>query len=159
MPQQYPWTNLEVVGTARRPNRSDLKARGLSGLLDTSPDVAVRRAELASQQPEDPKVQESYLRTRIGECESTDGATAAGADQKRDSHGEERGRGVMVDDGQGVDATDVSSVLLGSLVANEAFQAGKTVRSLRDRKPVQLSPYAVEREGYRQAIQIGRAEK
>ena len=41
---------LEVVGTARRPSASDLKKRGITGLIDPGPKVALRRAKLESQQ-------------------------------------------------------------------------------------------------------------
>lgn len=49
MPKATARAELVIVGTARKPNASDLRNRGLAGLPDPSPDVARRRAELEAE--------------------------------------------------------------------------------------------------------------
>ena len=44
------------------------------------------------------------------------------------------------------------------LVVNEVCYPRKDVRNLRDRNPIQLRPYALEREVYRQRVKRGRVE-
>ena len=41
---------------------------------------------------------------------------------------------------------------LGSIISNQAFETGRGVRSLRHRNPIQLHPYALESEQYRQTL-------
>ena len=42
--------SLVVIGTARKPNDSDLRDRNLTGLPDPGPDVVLRRAEFEFEQ-------------------------------------------------------------------------------------------------------------
>lgn len=49
MPKATPKRDLVIIGTARKPNASDLRNRGLTGLPDPSSDVTRRRAELEAE--------------------------------------------------------------------------------------------------------------
>lgn len=74
-----PKDNLEPIGTARRPNASDLILRGLNGLPNPDPNVALRRKDFEAAQVAlkaqvrltqgENKV--SFLRTRIGSGEAS----------------------------------------------------------------------------------------
>ncbi len=78
--KKAPKKDLVVIGTARKPNASDLRNRGLSGLPDPSPEVALRRAELELEQEAlraqvallQGENELSFLRTKIGVHRSTD---------------------------------------------------------------------------------------
>ena len=78
--KKAPKKDLVVIGTARKPNASDLRNRGLSGLPDPSPEVALRRAEFELEQEAlraqvallQGENELSFLRTKIGVHRSTD---------------------------------------------------------------------------------------
>ena len=169
-PQKY----LAVIGTARRPNSADLRDRGLAGLPDPGPDVALRRAELESEQAAlktqvafwhgGGNVPVSFSRTKIDRCHgSDDGSSSNPETMREDPVGKVEENHIMHDtvgDEQIRKSTaDVDKPTLSESVrvAYKACEAEEGVRYLRDRKPVQLHPYALEREVYRQRVKAGRA--
>ena len=92
---KMPGSNLEIVGTARKPNNSDLRHRGLTGLPDPSPEVAARRAELESQQEElkarvatfQGEGRISFMRTKIDVSQGADEAMRVGWEMSESTDG------------------------------------------------------------------------
>lgn len=175
--EKAPKTDLMVIGTARKPNGTDLQTRGLSGLPDTTSSVALRRAEFEADQVALRKQVEllqggdipvSFLRTRIGgdHQSSSDGDSGSdGEEGSNSASGDSAGnvkRELIV--GGGEQASESTAhvdgpTLAGSTVTNdEVCEAQKGVRNLRHRSPIQLHPYAREREAYRMMVKAGRIE-
>ena len=147
-------SGLEVIGTARKPNNSDLRQRGLVGLPDPSPKVAFRRAELELEQAklkaevrrgpdggEDEDVVGESDREAVSGTESSDSALDIGQDCSKVEEKSVNPKGH-------VDVPNVSEP--------PVVEAQKSVRSFRDRGPIQVHPYALEREMYHQFL---KAEK
>ena len=170
--------SLAVIGTARKPNKSDLRARGLTGLPDPSPEVALLRAKLKSEQAElramvecwESGVPESFVRNDIDVVEvnevdvAEDDEDVGPLDQEKTLGTESGTFAVQVEvtaskvekkeSGSG-DDVEKSTVPAASVV-DESCEPRKSVRILRDRNPIQIHPYVLEREGYRQLIKAGR---
>lgn len=164
-------SDLEIIGTARKPNFADLRARGLVGLPDPDPEILFRRAEFESEQAvlktqvryHKGENAPSFLRTKIDAFESGSDGVGSGSG----SEGCESARSAEVDvEHDMVEEKFVNMAgsvgmpnLPDSLVANEACGGSeKAVRVLRDRSAVQVRPYAVEREMYRQMISTGKVK-
>ena len=166
-----PADDLEVIGIARKPNDSDLSKRDLTGLPDPSREVALRRAQLESEQAElRAKVEYSgvgfpvsFLRTKVGEgqgskdvsgwdCETVSSARGDDHQAVETDVGRGKGQEKMMNLTAHADDTEPSK----PLVDEEPCGFQKGVRKLRDRTPVQIQPYALEREVYRQVIENGR---
>ena len=158
-------TDLEIIGTARKPNISDLRERGLIGLPDPDPEVLMRRAKFESEQAylemqvkfHEGETPLSFLRTKINAQQSDNDAMGLNYEKCKSirkievnvehANGEEKALNV---------AARVSiPEMADSPVVNEACVSEKAVRVLRDRNPIQLRPYAVERKMYRQMIATG----
>lgn len=168
-PQKY----LAVIGTARRPNSADLRDRGLAGLPDPGPDVALRRAELELEQAT-LKAQVafwhgggdfpvSFSRTKIDKYHGSDDGSSSNPETMREDpvvkvEREHIMHDTMDDEQMRKSTADVDKPNLSESVrvADKACEAEEGVRYLRDRKPVQLHPYALEREVYRQRVKDGR---
>ena len=166
---------LVVIGTERKPNKSDLKARGCSGLPDPGPEVALLRAKLEAEQAELRKmveysgigIPESFVRMDVDVVEANDVVVSecdevfGRSDQEKNlGSGSER-VAMQVDETAGKpqekglspgDGADKSKIP----VVDGSSEAGKFVRVLRDRNPIQIHPYALEREGYRKFKKAGR---
>ena len=170
--------SYQVVGTARKPNKSDLRARGITGLPDPSPEVALLRAKLESEQAElramvgcyEFGVPVSCVRTevevvKVNEVDVAEGSKNVGRSDPEENLGtESEGCAVQVDEkGSGVEEkglgsshdVEKSSVLTSS-VADGSCEPAKFVRNLRDRNPIQIHPYVLERKEYRQLVKAGR---
>ena len=171
---------LQVIGTARKPNKSDLRARGLTGLPDPSPEVTLLRAKLESEQAElramvgcyETGIPESFVRmdvdvVEINEVDVCVGNEDAGrSNQENNLCTESEGFALQMDEnrsrvketgsGSG-DDVEKSSMLAASVVGGSC-EPGKFVRSLRHRNPIQIHPYALEREGHRQLVKAGRRQ-
>ena len=171
---------LQVIGTARKPNKSDLRARGLTGLPDPSPEVALLREKLESEQAElramvgcyEIGIPESFVRMDVDVVEVNEVDVGVGnedvgrSDQEENLGTKSEGFTLQVDEkgsrveekrsGSG-DDVEKSSMLAAS-VADGSCEPGKFVRSLRNRNPIQIHPYALEREGYRQLVKAGRRQ-
>ena len=167
---------LVVVGTARKPNKSDLRARGLTGLPDPSPEVALLRAKLEAEQLElraiDIGVPESFVRydvdvVMVSEVDVGEGnKDVKCSDQEVTLGTESEAFAVQVEEtarkiekkemGSGDDVK--KSSMLAAPVVDGPLESGKIVRRLRDRNPIQVHPYALEREEYRKLIKTGRRE-
>ena len=161
-------SDLEIIGTVRKPTLSDLRERGLIGLPGPDPDVLIRRAEFESEQANlrarmkwhEGEIAVSFLRTKIDAMESDDDAVGSGSEEC------ESVRRVEVDVEHDRGNEKIFNVagsvgmpnLPDSTVANEACGSEKAVRALRDRNPIQLRPYAVEREIYRHMIATGKVK-
>ena len=161
---------LKVIGTARRPNASDLRERGITGLvLDPGPEIALRRAEFESQQAAWMGWTEggftlSFERTtKIGSREKSGDETGS-SDRERDVLSERCDDEVKVDEkgskgGKRRGSLTGRNDLLQSLVTDDETGAvRKNGRVLRDRSPLQLQPYAREREAYRKMVKGGKVE-
>ena len=162
--------SLAVIGTARRPNKSDLRARGLTGLPDPSPEVALLRAKLESEQAElramvgcyEIGVPESFVRKKIDVIE--DNEDVGPSDQEETSGTESEAIAVQVEETAsnvekkevGSDEDFKKSSMQAATVVDEPCEPRKSVRTLRDRSPIQIHPYVLEREGYRQLVKAGR---
>ena len=170
--------SLQVIGTARKPNKSDLRARGITGLPDPSPEVALLRAKLESEQAElramagchEIGVLESCVRTeaevvKVNEVDVAEGDEDVGRSDPEENLGtksegstlqvDEKGSGnEEKDSGSGGDL-EKSSMLVAS-IADGSCEPRKSVRILRDRNPIQIHPYVLERKGYRQLVKAGR---
>ncbi|KAL9068888.1 MAG: hypothetical protein Q9161_005860 [Pseudevernia consocians] len=171
-----PTQTLVIIGTARKPNASDLRDRGLSGLPDPSPEVALRRADLQSEQAalraeetifHGEKSFSSSLRTEIGGQRDTnddisdlDGETGSSIlsedsilvkIEDEDSKGDE---GIL----QSIAHCDIPQLSESAVADDAPGGAQNAIRKLRHRKPIQLHPYALEREVYRQRVKVGRVE-
>lgn len=177
---------LVVIGTARKPNLSDLKNRSLSGLPDLGPDVELRRAELEVEQAalrelvvrREDGTACSFLRTKIGGRKGASGVSNFVTDigmrvssgdaevnvekamVEEDEEKEEEEEDTMGDDEQIPDPTGCVDVpnQPESAFANEGCEPQTAMSNLRNRSPIQLHPYALEREVYRHTVKAGRAE-
>ena len=166
-------SDLEIIGTARKPNFSDLRERGLIGLPDPDTEIFFRRAEFESEQAElktqvryhKGEIALSFLRTRIDAFES--GGDGVGSGSGSGSEGCESARSAEVDVEHAmvkekfvnIAGSVVMPNLPDSLVANEACGGSeKAVRVLRDRSAVQIRPYALEHEMYHQMISTGKVK-
>ncbi len=162
--KKAPKKDLVVIGTARKPNASDLRNRGLSGLPDPSPEVALRRAEFELEQEAlraqvallQGENELSFLRTKIGVHRSTDD-DASGLDpgivaskMSGDPH--------LVEVGKATARMEVSDLPESPVADNEAGGPESAKRSLRNRSPIQLHPYELERKVYHQTVKVRRAE-
>ena len=159
--------SLEVVGIARKPNKSDLRARGLTGLPDDleSPEVVRIRARLEKEQVglRDIGVRESFVRMDV--VDVLEVKEVDGGEDKEENLGmkSEQGFAVLVDDEEGGrveekgdDVEKMSSLRVNSVVGDDGSGKGKTGRCLRKRNPIQVRPYGLEREGYRRLVKNGR---
>lgn len=168
---------LVTIGTARKPNKADLRARGLTGLPDPSPEVAVLRAKLESEQAElrelafcyDNGSPESSARMDVDVVEANEidevNLGECNADVKHSDEGEkldaedEAFMMQLIENekalGSGNDV-EKSTTPAAASVADESHGPEKFVRILRNRKPIQVRPYAVERKAYRQSLKAGR---
>ena len=159
-------SSLEVVGIARKPNKHDLKARGLTGLIDDAenPDVVRIRARLEKEQKglRDIGVRESFVRI---EGDGGGGKEVDGGEGKEGNAGMKSA--LRVDDeiggkveeekgwsGSNDDVEKKSSLQANSVVGDDG--SGKLGRCLRKRNPIQVRPYVLEREGYRRLVKNGR---
>lgn len=161
-----PVDDLEVIGIARKPNEFDQRKRGLAGLPDPGPEVALRRAQLEAEQAELRAKTEcsgvglpvSFLRTKIGEVRG-DEVVRDWDCEKVSSTGDDD-RAVEMDVRHGKDGEKILNVNAHAdttepskpPIVDEACGFQKGVRKLRDRTPIQMQPYALEREVYRQVI-------
>lgn len=174
--------SLVVIGTARKPNSSDLKNRSLSGLSDHCPDVELRRAQFELEQAalrelvilRENGTPVSFLRTRIGIGHSATESNVSDSDKETcldteredaavDVEVEEEEEGGLLGDAMGYckqiqDSTASVDVpnLPESPVVNEACEPQNAMRKLRNRNPIQLHPYALERDIYCQAVKAGK---
>ena len=170
--------SLQVVGIARKPNKSDLRARGITGLPDPSPKVALLRAKLESEQAElramvgcyEIGVQVSCVRTeaevvKVNEVDVAECNEDVGRSDPEENLGtESEGFAVQVDEkgskveekGLGLNHDVEKSSVLPSSVVDGSCEPGKFVRNLRERNPIQIHPYVLERKGYRQLVKAGR---
>ena len=155
-------SSLEVVGIARKPNKSDLRARGLTGLSDDPecPEVVRIRARLEEGQKglRDLGIPESFVRI---DGDGGGGGEVDGGEGKEENLGTKSE--LQVDDVTGgrveEEADDVekkSSSRVNSVVGDDGSGKGKTGRCLRKRNPIQVRPYVLEREGYRRLVKNGR---
>ncbi|KAL9134110.1 MAG: hypothetical protein Q9175_004706 [Cornicularia normoerica] len=175
--EKAPKTDLMVIGTARKPNGTDLQTRGLSGLPDTTSSVALRRAEFEADQVALRKQVEllqggdipvSFLRTRVGGDHQSNNDSDSGSDGGKvlnSASGDGAGnvkKELIVGDGEQASESTAhidGPTLAGSIVANdEVCEAQKGVRNLRHRSPIQIHPYAREREAYMKMVKAGRLE-
>lgn len=157
---------LEVIGIARKPNDSDLRKRGLTGLLDPGPEVARRRAQLESEQAELRAKMEysgvgfpvSFVRTKVGEGRSNEDVRGWDCETVPSTGIDDRAVEMDVGHGKGEEKILNSTVHADTTepskppVVDEACGFQKGVRKLRDRTPIQIQPYALEREVYRQVM-------
>ena len=168
--------SLEVVGIARKPNKSDLKARGLTGLPDPSPEVALLRAKLESEQAElramvgyETGIPESFVRADVDVVEvngvdAGEGNEDVGRADQENLDTKSEGCALQVDEkgsrveekGSGSGDDVEKSSMLAASVVDGSCEPGKFVRSLRNRNPIQIHPYVLERKGYRQLVKAGR---
>ena len=157
---------LVVVGTARKPNKSDWRARGLAGLPDPGPDVALLRAKLEAEQVGlraiDVGVLESWVRAEGDEVKVCEVDVGEGGKDVRCPDQDETLLGTeseafAVEVKETASDSEKSS-LLAAPVFDGPLESGKIVRRLRERKPIQVHPYALEREEYRKLIKTGRRE-
>ena len=223
---------LVVIGTERKPNKSDLKSRDPTGLPDPGPDVALLRAKLEAEQAElramveysGIGIPESFVRMDVDVVEADEvdvsgcDEDVGGLDQEESLGSESEGLEMQVDEkagkleekelGPGDDADkscmpvvdgvdvgegneDVEHLKQDNLdTESKAFavqvektackiekkglglgdgadkssmpfvegpsEAGKSVRILRHRNPIQIHPYVLEREGYQRMKKAGR---
>lgn len=170
-----------VIGIARKPNTSDLRDRHLTGLPDPGPDVTRRRAEFEFEQAAlraqvsrlEGEAPLSFLRTKIEVGRRSDGdghGAAAGLDREMGLKSESEDRAGESDQGYDIGDTMGDEQIPNSTaqvdipnepdlpVANEVCEARKPRRSLRNRSPIQLHPYALEREVYRRTVKVERVE-
>ena len=163
---------LKIIGTERRPNASDLKERDLTGLPDPSPEVARRRADLEMEQAARLRcfkddIAMSFMRTKIAlhkRAEDTTGLewesnlstrswnTAIGMGRNK-----ERGRGGET--GQESNASVGIADLSDLTATDKTCRSEKAARNLRGRTPIQLQPYAFEREVYRELLRTRRVKE
>ena len=165
-------SDLEIIGTARKPNFSDLRGRGLIGLPDPDTEILFRRAEFESEQAElktqvrihKGGIALSFLRTKTDAFESGGGVSSGSGSG---SEGCESARSAEVDVEHSMVEEQFENIagsvgmrnLPDSLVANEACGGSeKAVRVLRDRSAVQIRPYAIEREMHRQMMSTGKVK-
>ena len=181
MPKATPKRDLVIIGTARKPNASDLRNRGLTGLPDPSSDVTRRRAELEAEQAAlragwdflEKERELSFLRTVTKKRNGGGG----GIDGKNLDGKEEVGEGTKGgDEGVKVSVEEQEEAAMGGadtpkptvrgdsldqtespVANNEPGRPQQARRDLRKRNPVQQHPYAVERETYRRAVKVGKA--
>ena len=161
--------DLPVIGTLRPPKASDLRERGLNGLPDPDPVVVLLRAKLEMEQAKlnaqvdayyAEQLASSSLRTEIGTTEAED------LEENGEAVGNSGGIGLESEEGEGKELSDTKlspapvepSIMLESLVANQMSNIQKGQRNLRVRNPIQLRPYKLEREGYRQVFKAGGAK-
>ncbi len=64
----------------------------------------------------------------------------------------------LVEVGKATARVEVSDVPESPVADNEAGGPGSAKRSLRNRSPIQLHPYALERKVYHQTVKVRRAE-
>ncbi len=162
--------DLPVIGTSRPPNASDLRKRGLNGLPDPDPVVVLLRAKLEMEQAKlnaqvdayyAEQLASSSLRTEIGTTE------AEYSEENGEAIEESEHNGLESEEGKGKEQTDTKlspapvepSTMPETLIANEMSNIQKTQRNLRVRNPIQLRPYKLEREGYRQMFKGAGVEK
>lgn len=173
---------LVVIGTERKPNKSDLKARGLRGLPDPSPEVALLRAKLESEQAElramvgcyETGIPESFVRMDVDVVEVNEVEVCEGNEVEVGEGNKDVGCSVQ-EEKLGLESEEVPMQVaetagkleekeLGpcddadkpSMPVVDGSEPGKSVRILRDRNPIQIHPYVLEREGYRQLRKAGR---
>lgn len=165
-----PVDDLEFIGIARKPNESDLRKRGFTGVPDPGPEAALRRAQLESEQAELRAKTEypefgfpvSFMRTKIGEGQKNDDIRSWDCEMVSSTGGDDRT--VEMDVGYGKGEEKILSLKAHAdtaepskpPVVDEVCGFQKGVRKLRDRTPIQIQPYALEREVYRQVIKSGR---
>ena len=155
---KMPGSNLEIVGTARKPNNSDLRNRGLTGLPDPSPEVVARRVELDSQQEElkarvaafQGESRVSFMRTKIDVSQRADDMMMLGWEMSESTDGGDS----VVEEKMPDSTARINPPELP--VASKACESEISVRCLRDRTPIQLHPYTCEREVYRQMSKVGK---
>ena len=159
--------DLQVIGTARKPNKSDLRRRGITGLPDPSPEVTLRRAEFESAQAElrartecfGDAIPVSFLRTEI-DARKDDLDDKGLWECERDESGRCEDVAAGINGGGGCDGEKMSMLTARVDVTDAPESSGepgkKAVRKFRDRSPIQICPYALEREEYRQRIKTGR---
>ncbi len=163
---------LKIIGTARRPNASDLRERDLTGLPDPSPEVARRRADLEIEQAArvghfKDDIAVSFMRTKIALRERAEDATGSEWEsgcrtRSRDTTAgtgmdEECGRGGET--GEELNASVGVADLSDSTATDKTCRSEKTMRNLRSRTPIQLRLYALEREVYHQLLRTGRVRE
>ena len=171
MPKQ-PTIDLEVVGIARRPNKSDLRHRDITGLPDPSPEVEVLRTTLELQQA---KLKEklgcygygapvSFSRMNLGVGEGDE--VVEGSEHDKDIRAENR-KGMVAlsgEDGRSEDVCAGSNVCVEKSsmpplsVVNGLCETEKARHNLRNRSPIQIHPYVLEREAYRQVVRAGKCQ-
>lgn len=164
-----PADDLEVIGIARKPNDSDLSKRDLTGLPDPSPEVALRRAQLESEQAELRAKMEysglgfpvSFLRMKVGEGQGSKDVSGWDCETVSSARGDDQA--VETDVGRGKGEEKILNLAVHAnttepskpSVVEEPCGFQKGVRKLRDRTPIQIQPYALERDVYRQVIENG----
>ena len=161
-------SDLEIIGTARKPNFSDLRERGIIGLPDPDTEILFRRAEFESEQAElktqvryhKGEIAPSFLRTKIDAFESGgDGVGSGSSSEGCESARSAEEHGMVEEKFVNIVGSVGMPNLPDTLVAIEACGGSeKAVRVLRDRSAVQIRPYAVEREMYRQMISTGKVK-
>ena len=161
---------LVVIGTERKPNKSDLRARNLTGLPDPGPEVAALRAKLESEQTElralvgcyEIGVPESSVRMDVDVVEVNGDVGRPDREESLGTRSEEHAlqkdeMSVRVEEKELGSGDDVEkSTVLAASVADGPCEPQKIVRVLRTRHPIQIQPYALERKEYRQSLKAGR---
>ena len=171
--------SLQVVGIARNPNKHDFRARGITGLRDPGPEVALRRAKFESEQAElkamvgycEIGIPESFVRMDVDVVEANEVDVGENNEDVGRSHQEEtlgtKGEGFalqvdetasMIEEKGSSSGDDVEkSKMLAASVVDGSCESWNSVRSLRARNPIQIHPYVLEREEYRRFLKAGRS--